>query len=305
MKNAIVVCVTPNWLAPAAVTLLSCAQHKAEKIADLLIVSFSLDETHQANLAVFNKRHSISIKLLNIDITDLQHCTSGPLGVGTLLRLKLDMFVSPHYNRVLYLDSDIVCESECATLFDTDLNAHAFAAVESSAMTYMINPQSKNHKKLLGLEDSMPYFNAGVLLFDWQKIRESNFLASSLKLLQSNPRWPFHDQDVLNSVAQGRWKMLDHKWNVTKKTADYLNLLPGFRHFNGQAKPWNTKSRFGFAKYHRYYHESLSHTPWQSFMEQPQRSWPMKDNLRALWRKVSFRRIERLKQHISLVADKI
>ena len=303
-KIAIVTCVTPNWLPPAAVTLLSCAQHGAEEFADLIIVSFDLEQKHRDELLAFNKQHKTNISAISASIHELRNMGKGRLGVGSLLRLKLDEFLPPDYERVLYLDSDVLAEANCSKLFATDLNGYTCAAVENTALLPWIKSNASQHLESIHMKKDQKYFNAGVMLFDWSKTLESELMLKSLEIMRENPTWQFQDQDALNSTLQGQWKLLDHKYNVTKKTADYLKLNPVFRHFNGAAKPWNSKSRLGFSRYHKYYMASLSGTPWQSFMDQPQRPWPLRDNWRAFLRKLSFRKIAKLKKHISLVAEK-
>jgi lipopolysaccharide biosynthesis glycosyltransferase len=305
MKNAIVVCVTANWLAPAAVTLLSCAKHGAAEFADLLIVSPYVETEERNKLDAFNTAHNLHIKLINVELGDLGGMGLGRLGIGALLRLKLDQFLPPDYHRVLYLDSDVLAEASCKSLFNMNLESKAFAAVESIAMLPWINNSSTQHLSKIGMRPDNPYFNSGVMIFDWEKTLTVKLLPRSLELLKANRDWPFQDQDVLNAACVGQWKMLDHKWNVTKKTADYLKIRPRFRHFNGNAKPWNSKSRLGFATYHRFYAQSLTGTPWHSFLDQPQRPWPLKDNWRAVTRYLSIRKIAKLRHHTSLVADKL
>lgn len=298
-KFAIVTCVTPNWLAPAAVTLLSCAQHGAEEFADLIIVSFDVSNEEADNLALFNKIHGTQIKLQKVKLAELEGMGIGRLGVGSLLRLKLDTYMSKSYSRILYLDSDVLAESNCKELFELDLNNKLFGAVESIAMLPWINKKSAAHLTAIGMAANASYFNAGVIIFDWKKTFEDGLLSRSFKLLKQNPTLPFQDQDALNISSAGNWQMLNHRWNVTKKTADYLNLKIAFRHFNGSTKPWNTKLRFGFAKYYNFYLESLKDTAWSGFMVQQKGSWSARELWRAVLRFSSFRRIQKLKQHIA------
>ncbi len=304
MKNAIVVCATPNWLAPAAVTLLSCAQHGAEQFADLILLSFEISDNHRNDLKLFNLKHKINIKLIEVALNELEGMGRGRLGIGSLMRLKLNQFLPDTYERILYLDSDVLAEASCKKLFAIDLQGYPFAATENTAVLPWIKKNAPQHLASVAMNPNQLYFNAGVMLFDWKATRASCLMQRSLNLLKQNPTWPFQDQDALNSASQGQWKMLDHKYNVTKKTADYLNIHPVFRHFNGAAKPWNSKSRFGFGRYYKYYVNSLNGTPWKSFIDQPQKPWPLKDNWRAVLRKLSFRKIAKLKRHIGLVAEK-
>lgn len=303
-KFAIVTCVTPNWLTPAAVTLLSCAQHGAEEFADLIIVSFDTVKAHQNKLKLFNLKHQTNIQLLDVSLSDFKGMGNGLLGVGAIMRLKLDQFMPKAYERVLYLDSDVLAESNCHEIFELDLQNKPFGAVESTAMLPWINKKAAAHLQSIDMDKTAPYFNSGVMVFDWKKTLRCSFLSRSFELLKQNPSWLFPDQDAMNSSNNNEWVMLDHKYNVTKKTADYVNIKPVFRHFNGTSKPWNSKYRFGFARYHKFYFESLEGTPWQDFMDQPQNPWPIKDNWRAILRKLSFRKIAKLKHHISLVMER-
>jgi lipopolysaccharide biosynthesis glycosyltransferase len=299
LKNVIVVCATPNWLGPAAVTLLSCAQNGAAKVAELIIVCPNPSSRDENDLALFNKMHATQIRLLGVDPDDLAEIESGHLGVGALLRLKLDAFLPTNLERVLYLDSDVLAEGSLNELFEMPMNGFAFAAVESIAMLQLINAKANTHLKSLNISPARPYFNSGVILFDWQASLEARILPQCRDVLKSRQNWHFHDQDVLNIVSNGKWKQLLHKWNVTKKTADYLNIKPRLRHFNGKQKPWNSKARFGFSKYHMYYASSLANTPWANFAGMKQLAWPIRDNWRALVRQLSFTTIYKLKNHIT------
>lgn len=270
----------------------------------MILLSFEIEESHRENLNYFNLKHHTKIQLIEVELDGLREMGRGRLGVGSLMRLKLDQHLPETYERILYLDSDVLAELNFKRLFTLDLDGFGFAAIENTALLPWIKKNASQHLVSVAMCPDQRYFNAGVMLFDWKATRESGLMINSLNLLKQNPTWPFQDQDALNSASQGQWKMLDHKYNVTKKTDDYLRTKPVFRHFNGAAKPWNSKSRIGFARYHKYYADSLNGTPWQSFLDQLQNRWPIKDNWRALLRRFSFRRIAKLRRHIGLVAEK-
>ncbi len=298
-KFAIVTCVTPNWLPPAAITLLSCALHGAEEFADLIILCAGARAVDETNLQNFNSRHGINIKLLNVNPGDLNEIDSGRLGVGAILRLKLNEFLPGDIERVLYIDSDVLCLQPLSELFSMNMDGFALAAVESTAMMPFINRTAEAHLKSIGMAATAPYFNSGVVLFDWTAILKTDFFKDCLAILKSRADWRFHDQDVMNISAAGKWRKLNQKWNVTKKTSDYLSLKPALRHFNGRLKPWNCGTRFGYATYRMYYIESLKDTAWAEFLNMKQFRWPIKDNWRAFLRKFSFRKIAKLNQIIA------
>jgi lipopolysaccharide biosynthesis glycosyltransferase len=303
MKNAIAVCATPNWLAPAAVTLLSCARHGAEAYAKLIIICPSPSSEDKSNLAAFNAHHSVNIEMKDAAPTVLNRIESGHLGIGALLRLKLNEYLSPDYERVLYLDCDVLAEVSVEQLLNVNMSGHQIAAVESIAMMQIVNGSAEAHRRSLNIPPKRPYFNSGVILFDWQKTLQNSLLPRCVEILQTRTNWRFHDQDTMNIAVGGDWKALDHKWNVTKKTSDYLSLKPALRHFNGPAKPWNTRKNFSVSQYRNYYVSALAETPWSNFTDQAQKSAKLKDRWRTLARRLSYGTKANLKKHISSVAE--
>jgi lipopolysaccharide biosynthesis glycosyltransferase len=188
MDNVIVTCVTANWIAPAAVTLLSCAKYGAESFARLIIVTPNPSATDVEELEAFKTKHNVKIELIEVESGEFDKFETGRFSVGTLLRLKLDEFLPRNLNRVLYLDSDILACCSCDELFSLDLRNHAFAAAEDIAHLPWMSGGSKSpngvrHFNKIGFPVGRPYFNAGVILFDWQRTLDSATLSKALALL--------------------------------------------------------------------------------------------------------------------------
>jgi len=64
-----------------------------------------------------------------------------------------------------------------------------------------------------------------------------------LAFLEQNPRTPFGDQDALNVALDGRWKILDPRWNFQRHALVSLASLPPperpyIVHFVMAEKPW-------------------------------------------------------------------
>lgn len=102
----------------------------------------------------------------------------------SLMRLLLPDLVD--CERILYLDVDtIVCE-DLSMLWDLYMGDRWWAAVEESAGWW----------KPFG----MPYFNAGVSLFNLEQMRKENIVQRFVEDLNTN-KYRFPDQDVLNRYA--------------------------------------------------------------------------------------------------------
>lgn len=299
MKNAIVTCVTPNWLALAAVTLLSCSMFEHDQNTEFFIVISEPTQKHYDELVVFNLKHKINIKLIATQTSEFQDIETTRFSIATLLRLKLDEILPNNFDRVLYLDSDVLAGSSCMELLTTNLNGLPLGAVEEIGSLSWIAKNGPTLKTQIGMSPHFPYFNAGVLLFDWQQTLKLNILNKCRELLVTRPNWHFPDQDVLNLCFFEKWQPLLPKWNIDKKLFGYDFLTPGIRHFTGGQKPWNSPHRIGNKKYHKFYVDSLKDTPWSTFISPQKRAWPLRPNLLHIIRKLSFLTRRRLIKHFN------
>lgn len=300
MKYAIVVCATNNWLPPAAVTLLSCHNQGAGTYADLLIVTPSPTPLHQQQLEKFNARHGTSITLIKANEGQLGTADAGRFSIGSLLRLRLTHHLSSHYEKVLYLDSDVLACAPCRELFEVEMDGKCMAACEDLMLLSMVNEGAQTYRDKIGMALSASYFNAGVMLFDWHHAKTATLLLSADELMIGGKHFPFADQDPLNLCAIGLWKKLPPKFNVDKPTFGFLNIAPVFRHFTGTLKPWNC-CRFTFRKYRQYYTKSLKGTDWEDFMLQKQKSILKFISVKDIARRLSFRKRHRLQKYLGLI----
>ncbi len=299
MKYAIVVCATPDWIPPAAITLLSCAKHGASEFADLILITTDSTQENHDSLEAFNKKHGTTIKLQNVARSEEAKIDTGRFTYGSLLRLKLDEYLSANYERVLYLDSDILACESCIELFKLDLEGNVFGAVEDIGFSPIVNSKNTPYLTKLGLPPHASYFNSGVLIFDWQKTIAQRLLPKCVSLLSLEKKWLWLDQDVLNIVGFNKWKHLEPKWNLDNKMSRFLRTKPNFRHFTGELKPWDCIGRIGYRHYRKYYFESLAGTSWSAFMEKKQIRFPIRPNYIELKNRLSFRKIARLRNYLA------
>ena len=93
--------------------------------------------------------------------------------------------------------------------------------------------------------DSIKYFQSGVLLMDLIKFRENKYI-DKFKKITNDPKYNlvWHDQDILNIAFKDNWQELpiwfNTCFNIRKKYSekiikDKVILL----HFDGGRKPWN------------------------------------------------------------------
>lgn len=202
---------------------------------------------------------------------------------STFYRLMLPDLLDD-YDRILFIDTDMIVLEDLSDLYNTDLKGKSIAAVKDLVMkTFTARGVEPIHeikvkcasiylREYLGMGKKFDeYFQAGTILFDLKKMREKKFSAKLEQDLIDNRFW-FLDQDVLNKHLLGDVLFIDNKWNSLYLDEDSLQYLiaedlktyedsiknPCIIHFAGQFKPWvNDVHPFG-----HYYWHYLRRTYW-------------------------------------------
>lgn len=145
----------------------------------------------------------------------------------------------PQYNKVLYLDSDIVILDDIANLYKINMGDSLVAAAPDDIIQN--NKVFQDYvEKVVGVSDYKHYFNAGVLLMNLDQLRKFKFQEKFIYLLSTIKFSVAQDQDYLNRLCKGRVKLLSIAWdrmpipNDKIKTED-IKIL----HFNFACKPWH------------------------------------------------------------------
>ena len=125
----------------------------------------------------------------------------------TYLRLLLDSILPQSVSKCVYLDCDVLVCADIAGLFSYDLHGALLGAVRDLAF----NDASSACRNHLGF-----YFNAGVLLLDMEKWRESKASRRLFHLIATRPQITqgFHDQNLLNECFCDEVCELPLGWNV-------------------------------------------------------------------------------------------
>lgn len=177
----------------------------------------------------------------------------------TYFRLFLPKILK-NYEKVLYLDADMVVCRDVAELYYTDLNGALLGAVRDPIISGSNKSKLYNKRddmKRLGIKNIYDYFQAGVLLIDLKKISENEMCDQMIEYAATHD-CDLVDQDVLNLFCQGRVKFIDNKWNVDVNSIamKVVSFAPAamwkeyrqnredayIYHFAGADKPWNDPS---------------------------------------------------------------
>lgn len=171
--------------------------------------------------------------------------------------------VFANYKKVLYLDCDLIVNTDIAELFHTDLGNFAIGAAKDIEITRRLATDKfyggniyKYLADVLKMKHPKTYFQSGVLLLDIAKLVKTDFTNGCLNRLKEIGEPLYVDQCVLNSLFDGNYKKLDMKWNVMWQLPYYVKDLdrqldretysaymasrakPYVVHYASATKPW-------------------------------------------------------------------
>ena len=145
----------------------------------------------------------------------------------------------PQYDKILYLDSDIVVLDDIANLFNVNIGDNLIAAAPDDVIT-TIEVFQNYVEKVVGVNSSDRYFNAGILVMNLDELRKFKFQEKFIYSLSMIRFTVAQDQDYLNRLCKGRVYLLDNVWDRMPIGGDVvprdeLKII----HYNLAFKPWH------------------------------------------------------------------
>lgn len=120
----------------------------------------------------------------------------------------------PEYDKVLYLDADIVILDDIAKLYNKSIGNYLIAGVSEHWLDRYRELQ-EYAEKVIGVSSYKKYINAGIMLMNLKELRESKFEEKFIHLLE-NVKYVFAQyQDYFNRICKGRIKYLRGYWNAS------------------------------------------------------------------------------------------
>lgn len=226
------------WI-PTYVTIQSLLEHNTQFRMHIIVLCIARNRFFDRNLwrlQAINPQATIEVMPITHHLDKLNGLkTVHHLTSGTYFRFLIDEFVPEDWEKVLYLDSDILVMDSLKPLYDTVLDDKLLGVVPT------VRPADATR---LGLADDV-YFNAGVLLINLDEWRSAS-IAEQLFRNASNNRevikWP--SQDPINVIADGRLVHIDERYNfdgnrMQRFSRDMPDKTPAILHFTGSTKPWH------------------------------------------------------------------
>lgn len=260
---AIAVAANDYFIPYCATFLKSMAEHSnSDKNYDILLLSQDVSDINVKNVKkMLSAWKNISLRVLDPSVLIDQYTfhIEGHFSKETYYRLVLPELL-PNYDKVLYLDSDMIAMDDVSKIYDENIDGYLLAACHDADTAGLYNGYRKDKKdytdKILKLKEPYQYFQAGVLLLNLEEFRKRYTTKQILDFAVSE-KWQLLDQDILNKLCEGAVKYIDMSWNVMVDFAGirinqiialaprWLNEMyqearknPKIIHYAGPQKPW-------------------------------------------------------------------
>lgn len=255
---------------------------------DITVMTTDISAENQETMRSFLEREGES-RLTFMDVTEMMgnyelSTNNEHIGVETYYRFLIQDAL-PAYDKVVYLDSDLVVEGDVAELFAADLHGNVIGAVLDIDYLGVLNwdggERLRYSTETLALEDPYGYFQAGVLVLDTASLRRAVSVQDWLDAA-GDTRFIFNDQDILNAFCEGSVEYLDASWNVMHdgggRVAGVCSFAPApayeaylaarthekVIHYAGREKPWNKRDCDRGEAFWRYARETPYHDELQA-----------------------------------------
>ena len=258
MKVPVVFATDENYLFYTVVAITSMAENASEDTfyQIYILVSGALEKGHRILTDLEEKYANLKINLLPVDGREFQGVTINNKHItkATFYRLLLSELLQEE--KCLYLDSDIVVNTDLQELYCTDIGENYIAGVRDLWIDLLKESERETRRIRTNIPTMDQYVNAGVLLFNLDKIRADHMEERFREHMNNN--YLFEDQDIINVCCYDNIRRLPAKWNlftshmglleelkdkgVAKETIQYMEEKKGILHYATiLIRPWESK----------------------------------------------------------------
>jgi len=195
------------WL--AGISMISLFEtNKNIKEINVYLLGDNVSDKNKGILKEISSKYSrnfFPIDIPKLDIPEILCSQRWPRSAYT--RLFSGQLLPKDIKSILYLD--------CDTIITNDLSQLENIKIEDKIVYGVKDCIGKLYKENIGLSENTVYINAGVLMFNIEKMRNVNMSEKiSIFLNKYAKKMFFADQDVLNGIFKGEVGILDPKYDL-------------------------------------------------------------------------------------------
>lgn len=229
-----------NYVIPITVALTSLNFHTKSKVDTFILTNGFSNENNLLLKQLDEKLNNINIKTITIDSSYFKDLpVNSQWSAGIYYRYLIPLIFN-NYQKVLYLDGDILILNDLKELFNIDLTEYPLAGINDGDSKFFLNKALFKGQK--------DYINSGVLLINIEQFKNevTNLFAVTDKYKNE---FTHYDQDAINLVFKDKIKILPEKYNALVPLTLPLNKT--IYHYAGKQKPWKS-NHWRFYEWYKY-----------------------------------------------------
>lgn len=182
------------------------------------ILDDGIDKVNKEKLDFIGEKYGRKIffeKIPNLhELAGVEIHTNSRWSLSTFSRLFLEKILPENFQKVLYLDCDILINDSLEDMYNTELGEYYCGSVWDCI--------SDGHKANVGLSSSDNYINAGMMLISLDNWRRNNLCDKFIEFINSyGGDTPYVDQGVINGTISKHIKILDLRYNCYTAVFDF------------------------------------------------------------------------------------
>lgn len=240
-------CFDQNYNKQAGVSISSLAKNVSEEI-DIFIIHDNPNSFLEIKKMLEKYKYIKSINVYEFkDFEyDFPNLKGKHVSYATYFRMFIENYLPKNLDYVIYLDADVVCLNNPINELKKTITKMKNGKFYISGVSEGTKEVSKEYFNNLGYQGEK-YFNAGVVVVDFQKWISSKMVNSLTKIMaEKYQKIVYWDQDVLNVYFNGNYynlnKILNYKLDLNSydpQNFEFVKQNVIFLHYSGNAKPWS------------------------------------------------------------------
>lgn len=256
-----------NFMMGCAISIASVIQQNLNINFVFHIFTDGLTEDYKDKFACLAQASSQKIVIYILNVQSLDSLPVNKLwSTAIYYRFIIADYFTGITDKVLYLDSDVICKGSLQSLLTKNLSQYLCAAVaERNSEWWLARSQKLQSPKL-----AEGYFNSGVMLINTQEWAEYAITQRAFEALADPDivsRLTYYDQDVLNLVCAGRVLFVEPIYNVQysinyELKSSHKNPIQDSTilvHYIGPTKPWHYWAQYPCGQY---FSNAKKSSPW-------------------------------------------
>jgi lipopolysaccharide biosynthesis glycosyltransferase len=279
MRCAIVTTSSDLFALPATVMLRSLADHLSGRAAlDVYVLDCGISPASRRKMKRSLSPAWLRLHFISMNPDDFAGFRDeGHFSLNTYARLFVGRLLPDKFERIVFLDGDMLLLDDVAALAEMDLQGRPLAAVQDPVAGRVGRSAQMMHWQGWDVPEGTSVFNAGLMVMDLRRLRAEGTLEAAIEVARQHPeRMQWHDQDALNYVLRGNYLEIDPAWNVgpfvfypphnrdvvyDPETVARCIREPKILHYGGTWRPWKGPGRhWREAEFYRY----LYRTAWRN-----------------------------------------